>query len=114
MGLSSSNIGSFLTKLLQKGDPQAALAAGKGPVTAEWASTHGYRQLRTPGIALTTESIKIAGEAAGLYSLYDKHGEQKKREKKVKKDTEKKKIAAEEHKRMSRLLRRPSRERGIL
>jgi len=114
MGLSADKLGSFFTKLIQKGDPQAAMAAGKGPVTTEWAASHGYKQFRSPDIPLTRESLKLVGEAASIYGIYAKHKETKKRIKTVKKETRKKKTEAELRRRRSRLLRRPSRERGIL
>lgn len=114
MGLTSAKIGSLFTKLLQKGDPQAAMAAGKGPVTAEWAKTHGYKQFRTPDIAITKESVKLAGEATSLYGIYAKDKATRKRVKQVEKETKKKKLLAEERRVKSRILRRPSRERGIL
>lgn len=114
MGITSTQIGSFLTKLIQKGDPHAAMAAGKGPVTAEWAAEHGYTQFRSPGVPLTKESIKLAGETTSLYKTYAQDKERKKRIKEVKKDTKKKKLMAEERRQKSRLLRRPSKERGIL
>jgi len=114
MGITSAQIGSFFTKLIQKGDPHAAMAAGKGPVTTEWAREHGYKQFRAPGVPLTRESFKLAGEATSLYGIYARDKETKKRIKKVKKETKKKKTEAEIRRRKSRLLRRPSRERGIL
>lgn len=114
MGLTSANIGSLFTKLFQKGDPQAAMAAGKGPVTAEWAKTHGYKQFRSPDIPLTTKSLGLAGEVTSLYGVYAKDRATKKHIKKVEKETKKKKLLAEERRVKSRLLRRPSRERGIL
>jgi hypothetical protein len=114
MGLTSANISSFFTNLLQKGDPLAAMTAGKGPVTAEWAKTHGYKQFRTPDIAVTKEVTKLAGEATSLYGTYAKDKAAKKRIKAVKKETKKKKLLAEERRVKSKILRRPSRERGIL
>ena len=114
MGLTSAKIGSLFTKLLQKGDPHAAMAAGKGPVTAEWAKTHGYKQFRTPDIAATKESVKLAGEVTSLYGVYAKDKITKKRIKEVEKETKKKKLLAEERRVKNRILRRPSRERGIL
>lgn len=114
MGLTSANIGDFFTKLLQKGDPHAAMAAGKGPVTAEWAEAHGYKQFRTPNIAVTKESVKLAGEVTSLYGTYAKDKATKERIKAVKKKTKKKKLLAEERRVKSRILRRPSKERGIL
>lgn len=90
------------------------MAAGKGPVTAEWAKTHGYKQYRVPNVPLTKASVKLVGEGASLYGTYAKAAETKKRIKKVEKETEEKKISAEKRRRDSRIMRRPSRERGIL
>ena len=114
MGINSEQIGSFFTKLIQKGDPQAAMAAGKGPVTAEWAAQHGYRKFRSPSIPSAKESLEMAGDVGSLYTIYAKHQEQKKRIRKVKDETKKKRREIEERRRTGRLLRRPTRERGIL
>lgn len=114
MGLSADKIGSFFTKLLQRGDPSAAMAAGKGPVTPEWAAAHGYTQYRTPSIPTIKEVSEITPSGISLYSIYAKERQEKKRIKTVKKTVKKKKIEEEERRKKSRLLRRPSRERGIL
>lgn len=100
--------------MLQKGDPQAAMAAGKGPVTAEWAAAHGYKQFRTPSVPITKETVGLAKEGTSLYGTYAKAAETKKRVKKVERETKQKKLLAEEKRKKSRILRRPSRERGIL
>ena len=114
MGLSTEKVGSFFTGLVRKGDPRAAMAAGEGPVTAEWAKEHGYTQFRQPGMSATGEILKATKESTSLYGAYAKEKEKKKRLKKVEKETKRKKGLAEERKRKSRLMRRPSRERGIL
>jgi aromatic ring hydroxylase len=114
MGLTADKIGGLFTKLLLKGDPGAAMAAGKGPVTPEWAATHGYTQFRTPGMPTIKEVAEITPAGVSLYSLYAKEKQQKERTKDIRKTTRKKKIEEEEKQKRSRLLRRPSRERGIL
>lgn len=114
MGLSVDRIGSLLTKLLQKGDPSAAMAAGKGPVTPEWAAAHGYTQFRTPGASTLKGTAEVLPSGISLYGLYAKDKQRKERAKTAKKETKKKKIEEEERQKKSRLLRRPSRERGIL
>lgn len=92
----------------------AAMAAGKGPVTAEWAKTHGFTQYRAPGVPATREMLKVVSEGTTLYGVYAKRREVKERIKKTKKETKKKIAEADLRRRQSRLLRRPSRERGIL
>jgi hypothetical protein len=114
MGLSADKISSFFTKLLQKGDPRAAMAAGKGPVTSEWAAAHGYTQFRTPGISTLKGAAEVLPSGVSLYGIYAKEKREKKRIATVKKTTKKKKVAEEEKRSKQRLLRRPSRERGIL
>jgi hypothetical protein len=114
MGLSADKIGSFFTKLLQKGDPSAAMAGGKGPVTPEWAAAHGYTQFRTPGMPTMKGVAEVTPSGVSLYGVYTKEKQEKKRVEAVKKGVKQKKTEAEERKRKSRLLRRPSRERGIL
>jgi hypothetical protein len=117
MGLTSAKIGSLFTKLLFKGDPLAAVAGGAaehGPVTPAYAAAQGYKQFRGPGLTTVKETIKLAKEATSLYGTYAKDKETKKRIKKVEKDTKRKKQMEEEHRQKSRILRRPSRERGIL
>jgi hypothetical protein len=114
MGLSADKIGSFFTKLLQKGDPHTAMAASKGPVTAEWAAAHGYTQYRSFGATELKGVAEAIPTGVSLYSIYAQKRQAKKRIESVKKETKQKKIKAEERQRKSRLLRRPSRERGIL
>jgi hypothetical protein len=114
MGLSADKIGSFFTKLLQKGDPRAAMAAGKGPVTPEWAAAHGYTQYRTPGMPTVKGAAEVAPSGVSLYGIYAKEKREKKRIKAVEKTAKRKKSEEEDRRKKSRLLRRPSRERGIL
>lgn len=114
MGLSAEKIGSFFTKLLQKGDTAAAMAAGKGPVTAEWAAAHGYTQYRRPGTAEIKGIAEVIPASVSLYGVYAKEKQTKERTKSAKKETKKKKIEEEDRRKKNRLLRRPSRERGIL
>lgn len=114
MGLSADKMGSFFTKLLQKGDPAKAMAAGEGPVTANWAAAHGYKQFRTPGAAEIKGLSEIATPGISLYALHVQRKQEKERIKDVKKEAKQKTVKAEERQRRSRILRRPSRERGIL
>lgn len=114
MGLTADKIGSLFTKLLLKGDPGAAMAAGKGPVTPEWAAAHGYTQFRAPGASTVKGVAEITPAGVSLYSLYAKEKQQKERTRDIKKTTRKKKIEEEKRQKKNRLLRRPSRERGIL
>jgi hypothetical protein len=112
MGLSVDKLGNFLTNLLQKGDPSAAMAAGKGPVTAEWAKAHGYT---SSSVALSLKGVSETTPAGiSLYSVYAKQQQEKGRIKAVKKTAKKKQIEEEDRRKKKRLLRRPSRERGIL
>jgi hypothetical protein len=114
MGLSADKIGSFFTKLLQKGDPSAAMAAGKGPVTSEWAAAHGYAQYRTPSMPTMKGVSEATPAGISLYGIYAKGKQEKKRVEAVEKGAKQKKRLAEERRSKKRLLRRPSRERGIL
>lgn len=114
MGLNSAEIGSFFTKLLQKGDPATAMAAGKGPVTADWAAAHGYKQFRTPGIPTVKGVAEVATPSISLYALHVQRKQEKERIKDVKKTAKERVVKAEERQKRSRVLRRPSRERGIL
>lgn len=114
MGLPVDKIGSLFSKILQKGDPGAAMAAGKGPVTAEWAITHGYKQYRTPGMPSAAGTLETAKVGTSLYSIYAKERIERKRIQQVERTTKRKKVVAEEERKKRRLLRRPSRERGIL
>lgn len=114
MGLSADKIGSFFTNLLQKGDPRAAMTAGRGPVTPKWAAAHGYTQYRTPDMPTMKGISEVTPTGVSLYSVYAKEKQEKKRVATVKKKTKQKKTEIEERQRKGRLLRRPSRERGIL
>jgi hypothetical protein len=114
MGLNSAEIGSFFSKLLQKGDPAAAMAAGKGPVTADWAATHGYKQFRTPDMPTIKGVAEVATPSISLYALYAQRKQEKERIENVKKTAKQKVVKAEERVKRSRILRRPSEERGIL
>jgi len=114
MGITSAQIGGLFTRLFQKGDPVAAMAAGKGPVTAEWAKAHGFKQYRTPGVPAARETLKVVSEGTTLYGVYAKRRAAKGRIKEAKKETKKKRAEAELRRKQERLLRRPSRERGIL
>ena len=115
MGLSAEKVGNFFTKLLQKGDPVAAMAAGRGPVTAEWAKKHGYTsQYMTSGALSLKDVAETTPAGISLYGVYAKEKQEKERVKAVKKGKKKKILEEEEKQKKSRLLRRPSRERGIL
>ena len=59
-------------------------------------------------------AVEMVEAGASLYTQYAQHQESEKRAKKVKKETKRKISDAEERRKKSRLLRRPSRERGIL
>jgi len=115
MGISGSisQFGTFINSLIRKGDPEAAMAAGKGPVTAEWAKTHGY----TKPIVDLPEAKSVAELSRGgaeIYKLYVGQKMIRERKEKVKKETRRKIKEQRRRTKEGRLLRRPSRERGIL
>ena len=60
------------------------------------------------------ESLEALESGANLYTLYAQHQELKKKQKTIKKETKKKLHATERQRKARRILRRPSRERGIL
>jgi len=110
---SLAQLGLYLHSLTRKGDQAAAMAAGKGPVTAEWAKEHGYTEpvVDLPSAKSVTE---LSRGGAEIYKLYVGKRIIEERKEKVKKETRRKLEEQRRRAKERRLLRRPSRERGIL